>query len=140
MKMRTAVLGLVLLSAGFAYGKAPEALTALPAALDKAKAENKLIFIEYGREACGNCQALKSSIKKGQVKLPENEFVYVDLNCDDKAVRAEFDKRYKVNGQTLPFVVIADSQGNQLMARTGYGSAKDFQDLIKQAQKQQKKK
>lgn len=140
MKTITVICGLFLLSAGFSYAKAPEAIQALPTALEKAKAENKLLFIEYGREACGNCQALKSSIKRGQVKLPANKFVYVDLNCDDKAVSGEFHRRYKVEGTTLPFVVIADSDGNQLAARTGYGTPKDFQDLIKQAQKQQKKK
>jgi hypothetical protein len=41
-----------------------------------------------------------------------------------------------VDGRTLPFVVIADSEGKQLVGRSGYGEPADFQQLIKEASRQ----
>ena len=112
-----------------------EALTELPAALEKAKTEKKLIFVEYGREACGNCQALKKYIMSHALNLPESQFVYVDLNCDNVASSKPFNDKFKVQGNVLPFVVIADSEGNQLASRTGYGTPVDYQSLLKEAKK-----
>jgi len=43
--------------------------------------------------------------------------------------------RFKVDGNTLPFVVIADSEGKQLACRSGYGSPEEFKKLIKEAKK-----
>ena len=113
---------------------APQAETDLSAALEKAKKEKKLLFVQYGREKCGNCQALRGYIKGGQVRLSAEKFVYADLNCDDKATGQEFRKHFKVTGNTLPFVVVADAEGKQLAGRTGYGKADDFQKLIHAAE------
>ena len=110
------------------------------AALDKAKAENKLIFIQYGREACSNCQALKGMVKAGKVRLSPAKFVYADVNCDDAATSKVFGSKFKVSGSTLPFVVIASADGTQLAGRTGYGSDAEFNKLILQAEKAAKSK
>lgn len=97
-----------------------------------------LLFVQYGREACGNCQALKKMIAGRDVRLAESKFVYADVNCDDPATSRAFKSQFKVEGNTLPFVVIADAEGKQLAARTGYGSAKEWEELIKEAQKRAK--
>jgi len=102
-------------------------------ALDKAKAENKLLFLQFGREACGNCQALKGMVKAGKVRLSPEKFVYADVNCDDPATRKAFGSKFKVSGNTLPFVVVAAPDGSQLAGRTGYGSDADYNKLIQQA-------
>ncbi|MBI5820388.1 MAG: thioredoxin family protein [Verrucomicrobia bacterium] len=125
-----AVLGIAVTLA-----KGPEAETNLNAALAKAKKEGKMLFVQFGRESCGNCQALKGMINAGDVKLSERNFVYADVNCDDRATSQLFRSKFKVQGRTLPFVVIADSDGKQLAARSGYGSADEFKRLIKDAQK-----
>ena len=132
------VLGTVMLltiATGVAYAKAPQAINDLQTALDTAKSEGKLLFIQYGRENCGNCQALKSYIAKGQLRLPQDKYVYVDLNCDDANTSQAFCKQFKVDGNTLPFVVVADSNGKQLAGRTGYGEPQDFDKLIRDAKK-----
>lgn len=102
-------------------------------ALDKAKAGNKMLFIQYGREACGNCQALKGMVKSGRVRLSPEKFVYADVNCDDPATRRAFGSKFRVSGNTLPFVVIAAPDGTQLASHTGYGTDADFNKLIQQA-------
>ena len=126
---------LLVLAAGQAQAKKTEAVTDLKDALKQAKADQKLLFIQYGREACGNCQALKQYIASKQLKLPTNEYVYADLNCDDRATSQEFFKHFEVDGKMLPFVVVADPEGRLLASRTGYGDVNAYEDLIKAAKK-----
>lgn len=125
--------------APLSHAKGPEAVNDLGSALDRAKAEQKMLFVQYGRVACGNCQALKKMISEKDVKLPGSKFIYADVNCDDPATSQAFRSKFKVEGNTLPFVVIADPEGKQLAARTGYGSAKQWEELIEEAQKAAKK-
>ena len=107
----------------------------LDQAIAKAKANNKMLFIMYGRQACGNCQHLKKMVKNGTVDLKVNRYVIANINCDSKKQKASFYKRYSVTGNTLPFVVIAKPDGTMLVSRTGYGKAADYRDLIKKAEK-----
>jgi thioredoxin-related protein len=127
-------LGIALV-AGYAHAKSPQAMTDLNEALANAKADSKLLFIQYGREACGNCQALKSYIAGGSVRLAKDRFIYVDLNCDDPDTRKAFAENFKVQGNMLPFVVIADPEGKQLVSRSGYGNPEDFEKMIREAKK-----
>lgn len=136
IRILTTLLAIVTCTA-FAGG--PDKITDINTALDKAKAENKMLFLQYGREACGNCQALKGYIQKRDVRLPESKFVYADVSCDDSATTQAFRARFKVEGSTLPFVVVAAPDGTQLSSRTGYGTARDYEDLIRDAQKAAKK-
>lgn len=133
------ILFIILTISDFSYAKNPQAETDLDSALQKAKAEGKMLFIQYGREKCGNCQALKALISKNILKLSARKFVYVDLDCDDPKIRKAFNKLYTVRGSTLPFVVIADSNGKQLVARSGYGDLKDYQDLITEAKRKNRR-
>ncbi|MBU1693559.1 MAG: hypothetical protein KKC51_06310 [Verrucomicrobia bacterium] len=121
--------------AGTCGAKQAEPVTDLAQALERAKTENKLLFIQYGREACGNCKALKNLIRGGQLKLRDTQFVYADISCDDKATRQIFNEKFKVEGNTLPFVIVADPCGKQLVSRTGYGEANEFDRLIGTAEK-----
>jgi len=112
-----------------------DAMTDLNAAIEAAKPEQKALFIMYGRQACGNCQALRSLIDKKAVRLPKTDFVIVEINCDDPAQSKEFRSRYTVSGNALPFVVIAKSDGTQLASRSGYGAAAKFNEFIRDARK-----
>lgn len=132
MKAFATALALLFALPAFA-GQKP--VTDLTAALAKAKAENKMLFVQMGRENCGNCQALKAMIKSNQVKLPEAKFVYADVNCDDPATDQLFSSKFKVQGSTLPFVAIAAPDGTKLAGRSGYGTAKEFESLIREAGK-----
>ncbi len=113
----------------------PEAATDLAQAMQTAKTEQKLLFVQLGREACGNCQALRRLIVARDVKLPSKEFVYADINIDDPKQRAVYGAAFKVEGNMLPFVVIADAEGKQLASRSGFGNADDFETLIRDARR-----
>lgn len=138
MKNRILSLATVFALTAFAFAATKDTVTDVNEALQKAKSENKMLFLQYGREACSNCQALRAMVKSGAVQLPKTKFVYADVNCDDAATSKAFRAKFKVSGSTLPFVVVASADGTQLAGRTGYGSAKDFQKLIQEAQKAQK--
>jgi thioredoxin-related protein len=138
MNLRFLLLPVAGLIASTAFAAAPK-LTDVNEALSKAQSENKMLFLQYGREACGNCQALKAMIKSGKVQLSASKFVYADVNCDDPATRKAFSAKFKVSGSTLPFVVIAAPDGRQLAARSGYGTNVEYTKLIKDAEKALKK-
>lgn len=120
-------IGLTAMAAG------PEKITDISAALSKAKAENKLLFLQMGRDDCENCQALRTMVAKKEVKLPSAQFIYADVNCDDAATMKVFRRNFKVIGNTLPFVVVAAPDGKQLTAKAGPGTAADFGALIEKA-------
>ncbi len=111
--------------------------TDLNKALQAAQTQSKMMFVIYGREACGNCQATKAMIKSRQIKVSESKYVLVDLNCDDKQVSAEFNKRYGKEsfGNTLPFVVVTDAAGNALASSGGYKDAGEWEKILRAAQK-----
>lgn len=93
----------------------------------------KFLFVKFGRPNCGNCQALGKLMESEQVHLPAERFVVADVNCDDTRQNQLFYKKFKIEGNTLPFVVIADSGGHQLAAHSGYGAADEFNDFIRNA-------
>ena len=137
--MKTLLASLALLFATAAFAGGPAKLTDLKSALETAQGSGKMLFVQMGREACSNCQALKGMIAKREVQLSESKYVYADVNCDDSKTRDLFSKKFKVEGSTLPFVVVAAPDGTQLAARSGYGSADDYAGLLRDAQKAAKK-
>ncbi|WP_395738677.1 hypothetical protein [Prosthecobacter sp.] len=137
--MKTLLASLAILFATAALAGGPPKVTDLKSALETAQGQDKMLFVQYGREACSNCQALKGMISKGDVRLSPSKFVYADVNCDDPKTSALFSKQFKVKGTTLPFVVVTAPDGTQLAARTGYGSADEYAALLRDAQKASKK-
>lgn len=133
MKSLLTSVALLLATGLHAFAGGPAKITNLDAALAKAKAENKLLFLEMGREDCENCQALREMVAKQKVKLPESAFVYADVNIDDPAMRKAFVRKFKVIGNILPFVVVAGPDGRQLGARAGSGTAEEYGALIEKA-------
>jgi thioredoxin-related protein len=117
----------------------PAKITDINEALAKAKAENKMLFLQYGREACSNCQALRAIVASHKLQLSPSKFVYADVNCDDSETSKVFRQKFKVSGSTLPFVVVVAPDGTQLAGRTGYGDVPEFTKLIHDAQKSLKK-
>lgn len=116
-------------------------LTSLSAGIESASKDNKLIFIKYGREACGNCRSLKTLINERKVKLFDSEFVLVDLDCDNKDVSREFYAKYRsllTDAKTLPFVIVAKADGTPVAAITSYNEAKAYNKFIMDAKKQAK--
>lgn len=140
MKTTLSVVAASFLVAALAFAGGPPKVTDLAEALSKAKAENKMLFVQYGREACSNCQALKGYVKERDLRLSEAKFVYADVNCDDSKTSSLFREKFKVEGSTLPFVVVTAADGTQLAARSGYGTVREYEDLLRDASKAAKKK
>ena len=112
----------------------PTKITDINAALAKAKAEKKLLFLQIGKADCDNCNELRGMVARDKVKLPASQFVYADVDFDDGATLKVFRRHFKVLGVELPFVVVASPEGKQLGARYGRGTPEDFADLIAKAQ------
>jgi thioredoxin-related protein len=111
-------------------------------AIEAAKEKQKLIFISYGREACGNCQSLKKLINDKKVRLPDFEWVRADVDCDDPKTRKGFDARYRdafKNARTLPFVVIAKPDGTLVASTSGYMDEKGYAKFVREARYEAKK-
>jgi thiol-disulfide isomerase/thioredoxin len=121
-----------LVHAGPAKPNAPT-FADLDKSLAQASKQGKLLFVQYGRTTCGNCQARRNYVSSGKRDLPTNQFVYADINCDDKKPAQSFGKHFKIEGNMLPFVIIVDSNGKQLAAKTGFGNPADYEALIQEA-------
>ncbi len=104
-------------------------------ALTAASKERKMAFLLMGRPSCGNCNATKAMIKDGKINVTAEEFVMADLLIDDPKVEAEFTRKFRKAefGNTLPFVVVADSSGKALATSSGGKSAADWNKLIAEA-------
>jgi|JI10StandDraft_1071094.scaffolds.fasta_scaffold42091_2 thioredoxin-related protein len=125
------------LASAFAGG--PEKITDLSKALAQAKEQGKMLFVQLGRDECSNCQALRGYVREKDLRLSESKYVYADIDIDDAATRRLFDEKFKVSGNVLPFVVVASAEGTQLASRGGYGTVRDYEDLLRDAAKAAKK-
>jgi thioredoxin-related protein len=137
MKRLLAIASSALVLTVSAFGAAAGYESDFAKAQAAAQAQNKMMFVIYGREACSNCQATKAMIKAHQIKVTDSKFVLVDLNCDDRQVSSDFNKRFgKENfGTTLPFVVVTDSAGNALASSGGYKDAAEWEKILHAAQR-----
>jgi thioredoxin-related protein len=123
-------------------------LTDYKEALTKAKAENKLILMDFsGSDWCSNCIRLEKSVFQTEVfnAYAKDKFILLNVDFPMKSKNklskelieqnAELAKRYNSEGQ-FPTVIIMDSD-EKVLARTGYieGGAevyiKHLNDLLK---------
>ena len=119
----------------------------LEEALEFSKGAGKPVFIDFTGAACVNCREMESRVfSDPQIKnILNNEFVFVSLYGDVKTEVAESDwvtlpngkvlkslgkintnfimEKYKVNA--MPYYIIVDAQGNQVVEPRGYDLDKD---------------
>ena len=102
-------------------------------ALEAARAANKLVFIEFGREQCGNCRALV----QGVVPHPEvavmlqQHFIALASDCDVPEEQVSALAEQLPDAMMLPFAIFADAQGRFLAGSEGAQSASGFKALLK---------
>jgi thioredoxin-related protein len=91
-------------------------------ALADAQTSQKKVFIEMGREACGNCRSLVSAVvpQPGVAALLGEHFVALASDCDapEPAV-LELAMNHLADAMMLPFVMFTDAQGNFLAGSHG---------------------
>jgi thioredoxin-related protein len=108
----------------------------LAPALAQAGAEQKLVFIEVGREACSQCRALVQGVVPHPEIAPllQRGFVAVASDCDDPE-DAVIDLAQELgDADMLPFVLFCDARGRFLGGSSGAVNPVSFrravQDLL----------
>jgi len=104
--------------------------SALELARAKAKAEDKMLFVEYGWDKCGNCRNFRNLLTGSKVLVPEKEFVMVNVHPREGTDRNKFTEYFGIKQGVYPRIVIASPDGEVLGSRFGYGQAKQYNDLI----------
>ncbi len=97
-------------------------------ALATAKTGNKLVFVEFGRELCGQCRALVQTVvpRPDVAPLLQQHFVAVASDCDDPEDEVIALAEKLEDAQMLPFVLFADSNGCFLEGSSGAVHAASF--------------
>jgi protein disulfide-isomerase len=137
-KIAMAVLAmLVMIQVKAAEG---EWLTDFEKAKAKAKAENKMVLLDFtGSDWCPPCKALHKNVlateefveyaKKNlvlvEVDFPRTKKQSADLKKANKALAAKFEIK------AYPTIVVLDSSGKELSKSTGYGGEKPKEFIAK---------
>jgi thiol:disulfide interchange protein len=95
----------------------------LPEALDKARAEGKLVFVNFTGYACTNCHWMKANMfTRPEIRSAMQNFVLVDLYTDgtDEASRHNQELEEKTFGTVaIPYYAIMDPQAKVLASFPG---------------------
>ena len=109
--------------------------TSLAAALKSAREQKKLVFIEFGREQCGNCRALVQGVVPHAQVAPilQKQFVALAADCDDPEDAVSALSEQLPDAMMLPFAIFTDAQGRFLLGSEGVQSASSFKLLLERA-------
>ncbi|MBR2625375.1 MAG: thioredoxin family protein [Lentisphaeria bacterium] len=125
----------------FAADECPKGWTLdIDAALKKAKAENKKVYLLFtGSDWCGYCIRLKNDVfsKKDFKKIAQNSLVPVYFDFPHKKeispaqmkIQLQWAKKFGVRG--YPTAVILDANGNKIGEIGGYRPAKAYINELK---------
>ncbi len=108
--------------------------TRLSDALAQARRENKLIFIEFGREQCGQCRALVQGVVPHPDIAPllQRGFVALASDCDEPEEEVELLAGQLEDAYMLPFVIFADAEGRFLSGMSGAVNPLSFKRRLEQ--------
>lgn len=120
-----------------AQAHAAEWMTDLPKAISKAKADKKMVLMDFtGSDWCPPCKALHKKVltSKEFEGYAETNLVLVVVDFPRSATQTEELKKAnkalaeKFNVEGFPTVIVLDSSGNQVSKDVGYDgqSPKDF--------------
>jgi len=124
-----------------------EWMTDLPKAQAKAKAEKKMVLMDFtGSDWCPPCKALHKTVltSKEFVEFAGKNLVLVELDFPNskpqseelKKANKELSEKFKIEG--YPTVIVLDSTGKQLSKDVGYGGTTAL-DFIAKLEKLKKK-
>lgn len=109
--------------------------TSLAQALRAAQDTGKLVFVEFGREQCGNCRALVQNVVPHPEIAPmlEQHFVALASDCDDPEDSVSALAEQLPDAMMLPFTIFTDASGRVLGGGEGAQSARSFKTLLERA-------
>lgn len=115
-------------------GKRLPGMHNLEEAVNKAKAENKFVLVQYGRELCSNCQKVWDVFACKDVVLPDN-MIYADVDCDDPATIEFFSMNFTIDDDAfwLPYIVVVAPDGSQLASCSGLKTPDFYTTMIADA-------
>jgi thioredoxin-related protein len=112
-------------------------MTDLPKAQEKAKAEKKMVLIDFtGSDWCPPCKSLHKNVLTSSdfTKFAKENLVLVELDFprskpqsdEVKAANKELSKKYGIRG--YPTIIVLDAEGKEIFRKVGYGGtpAKDY--------------
>ena len=90
------------------------------------------VFVSIGREACGRCQRFYELVRRGEVRIDTNAFVFVRLNIDEPAQREYFLGTFEPPDSRLPFVGVTDAERSEIRpCLSGAPSVSDYRKLLR---------
>ena len=103
-------------------------------ALAQAAREDKLVFVEFGREACGLCRAFVQSVvpRPDVAPLLQQHFVALASDCDDPEDEVLALAEHLQDATMLPFVLFADARGRFLGGSSGAVQPASFVKALQQ--------
>ncbi|MHC4261817.1 MAG: thioredoxin family protein [Planctomycetota bacterium] len=106
--------------------------TDFTSALVHARRQSKLVFIEYGREQCGQCRALvQSVIPRPEISdILREHFVALAIDCDEAPEEVDELAAKLEDATMLPFVLIVDAQGQFIEGNGGVIEAKALERML----------
>lgn len=107
-------------------------------ALAAAKAEKKHVFIEMGREACGQCRTLVQSVvpRPDIAPLLQAHFVALASDADDTEDEVIDLASHLENAMMLPFVILTDASGQFVAGSSGMVNPAAFAATLKRITQQ----
>jgi thioredoxin-related protein len=102
-------------------------------ALAEARAQGKPMFIELGREQCGQCRSLVEAVvpRSDVGPILRERFVSLAADADDAEPEVEELAMRLEDAMMLPFVLFADAQGQFLEGTSGLVEPKRFVATLK---------
>lgn len=94
-------------------------------ALEKATAENKMVFIDFYTEWCGPCKLMAKEVftDKNVGDYYNEKFIAIQLNAEDP-VNKSVVKQFKVN--SYPTLAYLRADGKMILLKTGSMSVEEF--------------
>jgi len=106
-------------------------------ALQKAKTENKLVFIDFKTEWCGPCKRLAAEVFTNDSVAAFYNASFVNLQIDaEKGEGIALAKRYQIN--SYPTLLIVDDNGKLIHRTSGFNTSKYYFDFGNDAFKPEK--
>jgi thiol:disulfide interchange protein len=92
-------------------------------AIAKAKAENKIVMIDFYAEWCDPCKAMENeTFSQAKVRdFLKEHMIAIRVNIDNNV---ELARKYKV--RSIPCIVFVDGKGNEVGRFVGYRDADEF--------------
>ena len=95
--------------------------TSFKDAFAAAQPGKKRLFIEFGRELCGQCRSLVQAVvpRPDIAPLLQEHFIALASDCDDPEPEVEELAQHIPDAMMLPFVILADHKGQFLEGWSG---------------------